>query len=118
MGLLEGHWQFFPSSTSSLSSEPQRLFSLSLEDPVSWKPHETRGLTPVSDLKNRNLSLGRRRGDGGDRGDYVCTLKFNNSLTLKRTVRVNVLEGKWRRAARVRRCILSILRHHKSCFVV
>lgn len=98
LGLREGHWQFFPRSTSNLlSSEAQRLFTLSLEEPVSWKPGQTRGLTPVSDLKNRNLSLVRERGDDGDRGDYVCTLKFDSGLTLNGTVRVNVLESKSRR---------------------
>lgn len=97
MGLREGHWHFFPRSTSGpLSSEAQRLFSLSLEDPVTWQPGQTRGLTPVSDFKNRNLSLGRRKGDSGDGGDYVCTLKFDNGPTLNRTVHVNVLESKWR----------------------
>lgn len=108
MGLREGHWHFFPRSTSNLlSSEAQRLFTLSLKEPVSWKPEGTRGLTPVSDFKNRNLSLGRKKGDNGDRGDYVCTLKFDNGLTLNRTVRVNVLESKSSRAAQITRYILT-----------
>lgn len=42
--------------------------------------------------------MGRRKGDEGDRGDYVCTLEFNNSLTLTRRVRMDVLESKSRRA--------------------
>lgn len=96
MGLQEGHWHFFPRSASDLlSSEAQRLFSLSL-DPVAWQSDQTRGLSSSPDLKNRNLSLGRRKGDDGDRGDYVCSLKFDNGLTLSRTVRVDVLESKWR----------------------
>lgn len=98
MGLQGGHWQFRPRSRSNQHpSEAQRLFTLSLEDPVSWKPDDPRGLIPVSDFKNRNLSLGRRKGDEGDRGDYVCTLEFKG-LTLTRTVRVDVLESKSRRA--------------------
>nr|ABU95653.1 CD4-4a protein [Tetraodon nigroviridis] len=92
LGLQEGHWHFFPRSASDLlSSEAQRLFSLSL-DPVAWQSDQTRGLSSSPDLKNRNLSLGRRKGDDGDRGDYVCSLKFDNGLTLSRTVRVDVLE--------------------------
>lgn len=95
LGLREGHWQFFPRSTSNLvSADAQRLFGLSLEEPVSWKAHQSRGLTPVSDFKNRNLSLSRTLGRAGDRGDYVCTLKFESGVTLSTTVRVDVLESK------------------------
>lgn len=95
LGLREGHWQFFPTSTSNrVSAEAQRLFTLSLEEPVSWKPNQTRGLTPVSDFKKRNLSLSRKLGRADDRGDYVCTLKFESGITLSTTVRVNVLESK------------------------
>lgn len=99
MGLREGHWQFQPRSRSNQRpSEARRLFTLSLEDPVSWKPGDPRGLTPVSDLKNRNLSLVKRKGDEGDRGDYVFTLEFDKGPTLSRKVRVDVLESKSRRA--------------------
>lgn len=99
MGLQGGHWQFRPRSRSNQHpSEARRLFTLSLEDPVSWKPDDARRLTPVSDFKNRNLSLVRRKGEEGDRGDYVCTLEFDKGLTLTRTVHVDVLESKSRRA--------------------
>lgn len=95
LGLREGHWQFFPRSKSNLvSADAQRLFTLSLEEPVSWKANQTRGLTPVSDFKTPNLSLGRTLGRANDRGDYVCTLKFETGPPLSRTVRVNVLESK------------------------
>lgn len=95
LGLREGHWQFFPRSTSNLvSADAQRLFTLSLEEQVSWKGIQTRGLTPVSDFKNRNLALSRTLGRADDRGDYVCTLKFESGVTLNTTVRVNVLESK------------------------
>lgn len=95
LGLREGHWQFFPRSTSGrVSADPQRLFTLSLEGPVSWKANQTRGLTPVSDFKNRDLSLSRTLGRADDRGDYVCTLKFESGVTLSTTVRVDVLGSK------------------------
>lgn len=94
LGLREGHWQFFPRSTSDrVSPDAQRLFTLSLEESV-WKAKQTRGLTPVKDLKNRDLSLSRTLGRADDRGDYVCTLKFESGVTLSTTVRVNVLESK------------------------
>lgn len=97
LGLRGGHWQFFPRSTSHLrSSEGQRLFTLSLEEPVSWKPDQSRGLTPASDFKNRNLSLSRKKVEDGDGGNYVCTLTFDSNLTLNRTVEVQVLESKSR----------------------
>lgn len=96
LGLREGLWEFFPRSTASLDSAgAQRLFTLSLEEPVSWEADQPRGLSPASDFKNRNLSLGRRLGRADDRGDYVCTLKFESGATLSTTVRVNVLERKW-----------------------
>lgn len=67
-----------------------------MEEPLSWKPDQSRGLTPVSDFKNWNLSLGRKKGEDGDGGDYVCTLTFENGATLSRTVSVHVLESKSR----------------------
>lgn len=95
-GLREAHWQFFPGPKSSLvPAQAQRLFTLSLEEPVSWRAGQSRGLTPVSDFKTRNFGLARKLGGGDDRGDYVCTLNFENGQTLSRTIRVNVLESKW-----------------------
>lgn len=94
-GILEGHWYFIPKQGSSLSSvKPQRLFSLSLEDQVTWKPEQDRGLTSVSDFKMGDLSLTRRQGRADDRGVYVCTLQFKNDITLNRTVQVEFLQSK------------------------
>ncbi|XP_078108708.1 CD4-1 molecule [Sander vitreus] len=87
-GIQEVHWQFIPEPGSS----PQRLFSLSLEDPLTWQPEQTRGLRPVQDPKKMNLSLTRNRGSEEDRGDYVCALKFKNDVSLNRTVHVKVLQ--------------------------
>ncbi|XP_070691306.1 CD4-1 molecule [Pempheris klunzingeri] len=87
-GIQGIHWDFFPKP----GLNPQRLFSLSLEDPLTWKPDQHRGLTPVQDLKGRNLSLTRNRGKEEDKGDYVCTLEFNNGLALNRTIHVKVLQ--------------------------
>lgn len=93
-GLQEVHWDFFQAKpgTGLISDDPQRLYSLSLEDPPTWKADRSRGLTPVADLKKGNLSLTKRVTGEVDRGDYVCTLKFNNSVTLSRTVHINVLQ--------------------------
>uniref|UniRef100_A0A8D0AK29 CD4-1 molecule n=1 Tax=Sander lucioperca TaxID=283035 RepID=A0A8D0AK29_SANLU len=86
-GMQEVHWQFIPEPGSS----PQRLFSLSLEDPLTWKPELTRGLRLVQDPTKINLSLTRDQGSEEDRGDYVCTLEFKN-VALTRTVHVKVLQ--------------------------
>uniref|UniRef100_A0A3Q3WS24 Ig-like domain-containing protein n=1 Tax=Mola mola TaxID=94237 RepID=A0A3Q3WS24_MOLML len=93
-GIQEGHWQFFQKPSSCLKSvDPQRLFQLSLKKPVSWsKEGEDRGLTPVSGLEKGVLSLTKKQWKVEDRGDYVCTLKFNNGVTLNRTVHVDVLQ--------------------------
>lgn len=94
-GILGGHWDFIPKQGSSLSSgKPQRLFSLSLEDPVTWKPEQGRGLTSMSNFKTGDLSLTRRQGKADDSGEYVCTLQFTNGITLSRTVQVEFLQGK------------------------
>lgn len=94
-GIEGGHWQFFPKPSSSLiSADPQRIYSLSLEDPISWKADQDRELTFASDFKKGNLSLTRKQATEKDRGDYVCTLKFKNDVTLSRTVHVNVLQSK------------------------
>ncbi|XP_053288846.1 T-cell surface glycoprotein CD4 isoform X2 [Pleuronectes platessa] len=89
-GVQEVHWQFFPATSSGLNSA-QRLFSLSL-DSLSWKEDQPRDLRPASDPKTGNLELTRKLGRVDDRGDYVCTMKFKNGLTLNRTVHVEVLQ--------------------------
>ncbi|XP_045901255.1 T-cell surface glycoprotein CD4-like [Micropterus dolomieu] len=92
-GIQGVHWDFIPKYGSSLfSGGPQRLFSLSLDNQLTWKKDQDRELTPVPDVKNGNLSLTRNRGKEEDAGDYVCTLNFTNGVTLKRTVHVNVLQ--------------------------
>lgn len=92
--MQEVHWQFIPEPGSS----PQRLFSLSLEDPLTWKPELTRGLRLVQDPTKINLSLTRDQGSEEDRGDYVCTLEFKN-VALTRTVHVKVLQSKSKQIA-------------------
>nr|UYI36870.1 CD4-1 [Lateolabrax maculatus] len=92
-GIRGVDWLFFPKPSSNLiSDDPQSLFSLSLEDPLNWKPNQDRGLTPVRDFKKGDLSLTRNRGREDDRGDYVCILKVNENMSLNRTVQVNVLK--------------------------
>lgn len=87
-GIKEVHWHFVPKPDLS----PQRLFSLSLKNPLTWEADQDRGLRPAPDLKRGNLSLTRNRGTEEDRGDYVCSLKFKNGVTLNRTVHVKVLQ--------------------------
>ncbi|XP_035498050.1 CD4-1 molecule [Scophthalmus maximus] len=92
-GIQEVHWQFFPKPSSGLSAgDPQRLFSLSLGDPLSWIPDAHRELRPAQDPKTGNLALTRKQGREEDRGDYVCTMKFKNGVTMNRTVHVEVLQ--------------------------
>ncbi|XP_029307463.1 LOW QUALITY PROTEIN: T-cell surface glycoprotein CD4-like [Cottoperca gobio] len=85
--IKEIHWHFTPRAGSS----PQRLFSLSLEDPLTWRADQPRGLRPVSDPKKGDLSLTRNRGREDDAGEYVCALEFKNGVTVHRTVHVKVL---------------------------
>ncbi|KAF7670133.1 hypothetical protein LDENG_00049860 [Lucifuga dentata] len=86
-----GHWLFFPKPASTLTPEDsQKLFSLSLEDSLTWKANQDRGLAPPGPQKN-DLSLHRARATEADRGEYICRLEFEN-LNLYRTVRVEVLE--------------------------
>lgn len=89
-GLQEVHWQFFPKTSSG--SDPQKLFSLSL-DPLQWKEVQPKGLNPVLDVSKGIFSLTRSKGKPDDRGDYVCTFEFENGKTLTRTVHVEVLQG-------------------------
>ncbi|KAM8869323.1 CD4-1 molecule isoform 2-T2 [Spinachia spinachia] len=83
----EVHWHFVPESGLS-----QMLFSLSLEDPPTWKAGQNRELRPVPDPMKGNLSLTRSRGSEEDQGDYVCTMTFKNGVSLRRNVHVKVLQ--------------------------
>lgn len=89
-GLQEVHWHFVPESGRT----PQRLFSLSLKDPLTWEKDQNRELRSAADLQKGNLSLTRSRGNEEDQGDYVCTMKFKNGVLLNRTVHVKVLQSK------------------------
>ncbi|CAB1456299.1 unnamed protein product [Pleuronectes platessa] len=64
-------------STSSRFAVP-----CSIPPPFTWEQIKTKG----------NLELTRKLGRVDDRGDYVCTMKFKNGLTLNRTVHVEVLQ--------------------------
>uniref|UniRef100_A0A8C2Z173 CD4-1 molecule n=1 Tax=Cyclopterus lumpus TaxID=8103 RepID=A0A8C2Z173_CYCLU len=86
--IQEVHWYFVPEPSLS----PQRLFSLSLDDPLTWEADQDRGLCPGPHPKKGNLSLTRNLGREEDKGDYVCTLEFKNGATLNRTVHVKVLQ--------------------------
>lgn len=100
VGIQGGHWDFFPKPDSGLiSPDPQRLFSLSLEDPVGWKAEQGTGLIPISDFKKGDLSLKRDQGREEDKGRYVCSLEFKNGVTLNRTVDVHVLQSKSKHTA-------------------
>nr|BCJ04133.1 T-cell CD4 molecule [Sebastiscus marmoratus] len=81
-------WDFVPRPGSS----PQRLFNLSVENPLTWRPDQNRGLRPVPDPQKGYLSLTRNRGREDGSGGYECALKFKNGVTLKRTVQVEVLQ--------------------------
>uniref|UniRef100_A0A3Q3KRX3 Ig-like domain-containing protein n=1 Tax=Monopterus albus TaxID=43700 RepID=A0A3Q3KRX3_MONAL len=92
-GLKEVNWQFFPKLPSGGNSDgPQQLFSLYLDQvPLTWKANRTRGLSTEPDLQKGKLSLVRKQGREGDRGDYVCSFKFPK-VTLNKTVHLEVLQ--------------------------
>ncbi|KAJ4923194.1 hypothetical protein JOQ06_022722 [Pogonophryne albipinna] len=87
-GFRELHWSFIPTTVSV----PQRLFSLSAEEPLTWKPDQNKGLQPGTNLKKGDLSLRRKRGIEEDAGEYICALEFENGVTLKRSVHVKLLQ--------------------------
>ncbi|XP_034077468.1 CD4-1 molecule isoform X2 [Gymnodraco acuticeps] len=87
-GFRELHWSFIPSTVSA----PQRLFSLSAEEPLTWKPDQHKGLQPGTNLEKGDLSLRRNRGIEEDTGEYICALEFENGVTLKRSVHVKLLQ--------------------------
>ncbi|KAK5891834.1 hypothetical protein CesoFtcFv8_012271 [Champsocephalus esox] len=87
-GFRELHWSFIPSTVSV----PQRLFSLSAEGPLTWKPDQNKGLQPGTNPNKGDLSLRRNRGIEEDAGEYICALEFENGVTLKRSVHVKLLQ--------------------------
>lgn len=103
MGLRGVHWDFFPKTDSGLvSDDPQRIFSLSLEDPKGWRAADKdTGLVPASDFEKGDLSLARSRGREKDAGDYRCRIEFNNSRGLERRVHVHVLQSELKQALKL-----------------
>nr|XP_043889815.1 CD4-1 molecule isoform X2 [Solea senegalensis] len=91
-GVEEVHWQFFPRQSSGVSAvKAQRLFFLSLES-MLFTAERNRDLRPVLRPTTGNFTLTRKQGREEDAGDYVCTVKFKNGVTLNSTVRVDVLQ--------------------------
>lgn len=88
-GIQGGNWHFVPKPGSS--GHPQRLFSLSVEEAPAWRKEENRELV-LPHKRPGDLTLTRNLGREDDSGDYECTLNFNNSITLNRAVRVEVLQ--------------------------
>uniref|UniRef100_A0A7N9AM95 CD4-1 molecule n=1 Tax=Mastacembelus armatus TaxID=205130 RepID=A0A7N9AM95_9TELE len=92
-GMQEVQWQFFPKQSSGhVSNNPQLLFSLSPEDPLTWKSHQHRELNAAPELKKGSLSLTRKQGRREDRGNYMCSMKFKNGVSVSRTVHVEALQ--------------------------
>lgn len=100
MGVQGVHWDFFPKTQSGrVSVDPQRIFSLSLENPEGWQAADKdTGLIAASDFKKGDLSLARNRGREKDAGDYRCRLEFKNSRSLERKVQVHVLQSELKQA--------------------
>lgn len=90
----EVQWHFAPKlSSGTLSDNPEQLFSLNLEK-LTWKKGKDKGLSPVYNIKNGNLSLTKSKATVEERGRYTCSMKFKNGRTLETTVDVVVLESK------------------------
>ncbi|XP_071372104.1 CD4-1 molecule [Centroberyx affinis] len=87
-GLQGGHWSFVPRLSPG---DRQRLFNLSVEDKLTWKVEQERGLS-ASDPEKKELSLSKKGVTEADRGEYVCALEFKNGVTLERSIHVEVLE--------------------------
>lgn len=106
-GIQGAHWHFLPKRLHSdrTSGDPQSLYSLSLEDPLKWKAEQGRDLRAVPDLNKGNLSLIRKHGREGDRGDYMCTLRFKNRVTLNTTIRVEVLQSESEQSSLLTVCL-------------
>ncbi|XP_055782272.1 T-cell surface glycoprotein CD4-like [Salvelinus fontinalis] len=93
-GIQGGRWTFTPSpAAGSLTGVVQTLVNLSLGPPLAWVVNQKRRLD-VSALQtnNRKLSLSKKGVTVGDRGKYTCVVEFQRDDTLKREMRVEVLQ--------------------------
>ncbi|KAM7421105.1 hypothetical protein PAMA_015329 [Pampus argenteus] len=91
--LQAAYWNFSPKSSSGHISGEQMLFALSVENPVEWKKlDQDKRLRPVPNPDKGNLSLIINDVQTKDRGNYICELVFDNSVTLSRSIKVDVLE--------------------------
>ncbi|XP_034030358.1 uncharacterized protein LOC117514154 isoform X2 [Thalassophryne amazonica] len=97
--LQGGRWLFLPepagrasvlTGTKSLSNGAEILFSFSLKD-LTWTPEQNRGLR-TSDLKKGNLTLTKWKATEADKGEYVCSLDFENGLSINRTIQLEMLQ--------------------------
>uniref|UniRef100_A0A4W5KD18 CD4-1 molecule n=1 Tax=Hucho hucho TaxID=62062 RepID=A0A4W5KD18_9TELE len=89
-----GHWTFTPSAAAgSLTGVVQTLVNLSPGPPLAWVVNQERGLD-VSALRRNdlNFTLSKKGVTEGDRGEYTCTVEFQRDYTLKRRMRVEVLQ--------------------------
>ncbi|XP_022074009.2 CD4-1 molecule [Acanthochromis polyacanthus] len=91
-GINKIQWSFSPTPSSSVLSDGEKLFSLSPKTSLTWQVDHDKGLKIVQDVTKGNLALTRNRGKEEDRGHYTCAMEFVNGPTLKRTVRVEVLQ--------------------------
>ncbi|XP_028280262.1 CD4-1 molecule [Parambassis ranga] len=89
-GIKYVQWHFTPKISSHGSQEV--LFNLSLEDPITLRPVNDNGLHPASDTTKGNLSLTKKQWKEADRGNYTCSMIFNNDVTVSTTVQVEVLQ--------------------------
>ncbi|XP_064804782.1 uncharacterized protein LOC135522445 isoform X4 [Oncorhynchus masou masou] len=93
-GIQGGRWTFTPSPVAgSLTGVVQTLVDLSPGPPLAWVANQKRGLDVSALQKNNlNLSLSKKGVTEGDRGDYICAVEFQRDDTLKREMRVEVLQ--------------------------
>ncbi|XP_045071290.1 uncharacterized protein LOC121560605 [Coregonus clupeaformis] len=93
-GIRGGHWTFTPSPVAgSFTGVVQTLVNLSLGPPSAWVVLQNKGLD-VSALprNNLNLTLLKKGVTEEDRGEYTCAVEFQGDITLKRSMRVEVLQ--------------------------
>lgn len=87
--MSEGSWNFTPVDGSS----SRRLLELH-PDPPAWKVvNDMDSSLKGTEVKNHVLDMKISKVSIKDRGTYTCSLKFK-SITLSRSVTVEVLQGK------------------------